>query len=158
MALVAWMILLALLVNFFSGYLDRQQNPNEALVSRTTEDGTREVVLDRNRQGHYVTPGQINGHDVVFLLDTGATGVAIPSHLARVLDLPHGRPIQTQTANGTTTSYLTTLEEVSVGPIRQFGVQATVNPGLQMDQVLLGMSFLKNLELIQRDNQLTLRQ
>ena len=63
-----------------------------------------------------------------------------------------------QTANGTVRAYLTRLDSVRLGAIEQNQVRATIAPGLGSEQVLLGMSFLKNLEMIQRGDQLTLRQ
>jgi aspartyl protease family protein len=108
--------------------------------------------------GHYVSTGTINGKEVVFLLDTGATGVAIPAPLAEQLALTRGRAVMTNTANGATRSYITSLQEVSIGDIRLQGVEATITPGLQMREVLLGMSFLKYIEFTQRGSTLTLRQ
>lgn len=64
----------------------------------------------------------------------------------------------TNTANGSTRSYLTRLDEVAVGDIRLQNVEASITPGLQMREVLLGMSFLKYIEFTQRGNTLTLRQ
>ena len=118
----------------------------------------REVALKRNRLGHYVTAGTINGEPVVFLLDTGATGVAVPAELANRLRLRRGRAMVTNTANGPSRSYQTRLNEVGIGDIRLNNVQATIAPGLQMREVLLGMSFLKYIEFTQRGDTLTLRQ
>ena len=55
-------------------------------------------------------------------------------------------------------SYQTRLNEVGIGDIRLHGVDAAIAPGLQMREVLLGMSFLKHIEFTQRGNILTLRQ
>ena len=116
------------------------------------------VVLQRNRAGHYVTAGEINGQPVTFLLDTGATGVAIPAHLAEKLGIQGGRPVRVQTANGLATSYLTRLDSVSVGDIKLNDVEAGVVPGFTGNQILLGMSFLRHIEFTQRGRTLVLRQ
>lgn len=158
MAAMAWIILLAMLTAFFNGWLDRQENPNRAPESRLTSDGVAEVVLKRNRAGHYVTDGFINGVEVTFLLDTGATGVALSSEVARATGAVPGKAIMTRTANGNAKGYRTTLKTVTVGNIEQRHVPATISPGLATREVLLGMSFLKHLELTQRGNTLTLRQ
>ena len=158
MQVLAWVSLLALLTLYFGDVLDRQRNPNRDVATAVGDGGVREVRLKRNRMGHYVTSGTINGEPVVFLLDTGATGVAIPERLARRLALPRGRAFLTSTANGTTRSYQTRLQEVAIGDIRLDNVDAAITPGLQMDEVLLGMSFLKYIEFTQRGNTLTLRQ
>ena len=78
--------------------------------------------------------------------------------LARRLDLSRGAPIQAQTANGIETTYRTRLDSVRLGTIRIDGVRAHINPGMSGDEVLLGMSFLRDLEFQQRDGVLTLRQ
>jgi len=158
MLALAWLSLLAISIVFFSGLLDKQHNPNQSLQTRYTEEGIREVVLQRNKFGHYVTSGEINGKSVTFILDTGATGIAIPAKMARELGLKQGRALRTQTANGVSTSYLTILDRVSVGPIEQRDVSAAITPGLKMDEVLLGMSFLKHVEFTQKGNTLILRE
>lgn len=158
MQVLAWISLLALLTFYFGDVLERQRNPNRNIATEVGAQGVREVALKRNRMGHYVASGTINGEAVVFLLDTGATGVAIPEHLARRLNLPRGRAFITNTANGRTRSYQTRLGEVAIGDIRLKNVDAAITPGLSMDEVLLGMSFLKYIEFTQRGNTLTLRQ
>ena len=153
-----WITFLVLGVFFFSNVLEKQFNPNPAPGTRDGQGGVREVVLKRNRQGHYVTTGKINGQKVIFLLDTGATGVAIPEPIARELGLERGRAYRTQTANGTSTSFATRLGEVSIGDIRLLNVDAGIATGLRMEAILLGMSFLKHIEFTQRGDTLILRQ
>jgi len=154
----AWLAFLALGVLFFSDLLDKRHNPNQSLQTLYSREGVRDVVLQRNKFGHYVTSGQINGHPVTFILDTGATGVAIPQPIADRLGLKRGQAVRTETANGMTTSYAVRLDEVSVGGIALQDVRAAITPGLQTDEVLLGMSFLKHIEFTQRGKTLILRQ
>lgn len=158
MQVLAWVALLGLLALWFNDVLERRHNPNRVLETRFSEDGIREVVLQRNRFGHYVTSGAINGEPVVFMLDTGATGVAIPEDIALRLNLERGRPYRTQTANGVAISYATNLDSVSVGEIALGNVSAGIVPGLKTSEILLGMSFLKHIEFTQRGDQLILRQ
>ena len=158
MQVVAWLLILALLTWYFTGLIERRHNPNQQVATTVTGDGVREVVLARNRQGHYVTTGAINGKAVVFLLDTGATGVAIPAHLAEQFELPRGRAFITRTANGDSTSYATRLDSVSIGDIELRNVEAGVATGLRTREVLLGMSFLRHVDFTQRGDTLTLRQ
>ena len=158
MQVLAWIAVLGLLTLYFGDVLDRQRNPNTRIDTAVGAGGVREVRLRRNRMGHYVSAGTINGQPVEFLLDTGATGVAIPAAVAARLNLPRGRSIVTHTANGAARSYQTRLSEVGIGDIRLHGVDAAIAPGLQMREVLLGMSFLKHIEFTQRGNILTLRQ
>jgi aspartyl protease family protein len=158
MQVLAWVVLLALGVAYFGDLLGRQYNPNQSLESRYGEDGIREVVLQRNKYGHYVTSGNINGKPVTFMLDTGATGVAIPEAVAAYLGLQRGRAFPTQTANGVSTSYAANLDQVSVGAIELHDVSAGITPGLNTEEILLGMSFLKHIEFTQRGDTLILRQ
>ena len=72
---------LGLLTLVFDQQLERQMNPNMEPESIRTASGT-EVRLQQNRLGHYVTGGYINGVPVQFFLDTGATSVSVPYHLA----------------------------------------------------------------------------
>lgn len=156
MIYLAFMVMLGLLTLLFGDLLDRQANPNRNLQSSI--DGPREVVLQSDRLGHYVAPGLINGRPVRFLLDTGASQVSVPAGLAARLGLRRGRPGLVSTANGTATVYDTLLDEVALGGIVLRDVRAHINPGMQGNTVLLGMSFMRDLELIQRDGTLTLRQ
>lgn len=142
---------------FFSGVLERQHNPNMNPAS-TVEDGLREVVLRQNRWGHYVATGAINGSDVTFMVDTGATDVAVPERMALELGLPKGRDIMISTANGVARGWTTRLDSVRLGEIELYDVEATIAPGLGEEGALLGMSFLKRVELLQRGETLTLRQ
>lgn len=154
----AWIILLGLLTLVFGGWLSEQDNPNRQPRETLTVDGVREVTLTRNRQGHYIATGAINGQPVRFLLDTGATTVSVPARLAESLGLPMGPSIRTQTANGVVTTYRTRLAEAGLGNILLHDVPASINPHMQPDAVLLGMSFLKRIEFTQRGDTLTLRQ
>ena len=118
MQVLAWLVFLGLGVFYFSDVLEKQFNPNKTLQTHYTEDGVREVILQRNKFGHYVTSGEINGQPVTFLLDTGATGVAIPESTAKRLGLQRGRAYQSQTANGIAIGYATMLDLVAVGDIQ----------------------------------------
>ncbi len=157
MLALAWLAFGGLAIYWFDGLLDDRRNPNQA-VTTAVLNGVREVELKRNRSGHYIASGRINGKEVIFMLDTGATTVAIPGKLAAELNLPKGQQFQTQTANGIATSYSTRLDTVSIGGIGLRNVPAAVSPGLQMDQILLGMSFLQHIEFAQRGDTLLLRQ
>ncbi len=152
-----WVLLLALLIMFFSHTLKRQNNPNQQLLSEQ-DAGNAVVSLKRNKYGHYVANGMINGEPVTFMLDTGATDVAVPGQLARQLGLQRGRRQLYQTANGSVTAYTTVLEQVRLGDIRVRNVRASINPDMHGQEILLGMSFLKQLEFSQRGDILTLRQ
>ncbi|THF62059.1 retropepsin-like aspartic protease family protein [Pseudothauera rhizosphaerae] len=147
--------LLGVLWMVFSDQLERRYNPNRDLVVTPGSGG--ELVLQRNRLGHYVAPGTINGRPVVFLLDTGATQVSVPAHLGPALGLSPGAPAQVMTANGPVTVRGTAIAELALGPFLVRDVRAHLNPGIGDNQVLLGMSVLKHLEFTQRGDTLILR-
>ena len=154
----AWVLLLALLTLVFSSILDYQHNPNRVVEMVTDGQGVPEVVLKRNKAGHYVATGMINGRSVMFLVDTGATDVAVSETLATELGLKRGARMSSMTANGTVFSWQTRLDEVALGAIRLRDVRGSILPTMRGDAVLLGMSFLRELELLQRGDQLILRQ
>ncbi len=158
MITAAWIIGLILLTLVFNSYLSEKNNPNQHVVGEITADGTREVILKRNPYGHYVSRGTINNKFVVFLVDTGATNVSIPERVAERLGLERGMPMLAETANGTVTTYSTRLDTISIGNIELSRVSADINPGMEGDEILLGMSFLKQLEFTQRGNMLILKQ
>ncbi|MGJ8679617.1 retropepsin-like aspartic protease family protein [Paraglaciecola sp.] len=156
MLIMAWIIGLALLTFLFDDQLAKQLNPNSDPIS-SVSSGIAEVKLKQNRAGHYVTGGGINGQPVVFMLDTGATQVSIPMHLAEQLNLHKGRASWVQTANGRLQVLQTRIQRLSLGDIQLTDVAAHLNPAMQDDQILLGMSALKQLEFTQKGEWLILR-
>ncbi len=152
----AWLSLLAVLVLGFESWLEAQHNPNADLMV-VDGDGPAEVVLQRSRSGHYIAPGRINGEAVQFLVDTGATRISVPLSLATRLGLKKGYASQATTANGLVTVYDTQLDEVRLGSIVLRNVAGNINPGMPGEVVLLGMSFMRDLEMVQRGDTLTLR-
>lgn len=152
-----WLGLFLLLFLFFNDFLQKEYNPNQNIVSQTSAENT-EVTLKRNRYGHYVSNGKINGETVTFILDTGATDISIPENIAQKLKLKHGRKQVYQTANGRITGFQTRLQEVSIGNIQLHNIRASINPYMKDDEILLGMSFLKHIEFTQRGDTLILRQ
>jgi aspartyl protease family protein len=157
MIIAAWLLILLLLTALFSGWLEWANNPNRFLRVETGGDGKTAIVLKSNRAGHYVAPGMINGEPVVFLLDTGATQVALSADLADRIGLRRGVPMSSLTANGYVRSWLTRLDRVELGPFVMQDVQAAILPSMPADEVLLGMNFLKHLELTQKGRQLVIR-
>jgi aspartyl protease family protein len=157
MIIAAWILLLVLLTWFFNDQLEQQRNPNRQISSATATDEIPEVRLQRNRSGHYVASGEINGQPVEFMLDTGATDVSIPAVVADRIGLKRGRQLSYQTANGTVTAWQTVADEIRLGPLRLGPVRASINPHVKNNSVLLGMSFLKQLDFNQQGNTLTLK-
>ncbi|MCM2679025.1 retropepsin-like aspartic protease family protein [Echinimonas agarilytica] len=142
MSILAWLTFLGLIAIFFNDYLSDQDDPNRAL----SFDKTQQLVLKRNKSGHYIAPGEINGVRVQFLLDTGATNLSIPAHIAREAGLKKGAQSIVSTANGHIKVYQTQIDEVRLGGLSRYQVEGFINSSNQGDVVLLGMSFLKYFE------------
>jgi aspartyl protease family protein len=155
---LAWIMAIALLMFVFEDELYKQYNPNSQPQVSLNSSGQAEVILKQNRQGHYVTNGNINETSVTFLLDTGATQVSIPAHIADKLQLKSYGSYPVQTANGRVTVYKTKIDQLSIGNIFLYNVAAHINPAMKSDGILLGMSALKQLDFQQTGKQLILRE
>lgn len=153
-----WLLIIGLVTLFFNKIVDDQKNPNKNIQGSVETNGTKKVILIRNRFGQYITDGKINGQKVIFMIDTGASDISIPIAVANRLNLEQGRAIQYETANGVTTAYLTRLESVSIAGITKTNVRASINPNVTFEEILLGMSFLKDLEFSQQGKNLILKQ
>ena len=158
MQILAWLVFLLIIGVYLQEKIESKKNHNGIPETILGQNEFKEVHLRQNRLGHYTVKGEINGFSVIFLVDTGATGVAIPVDIAKKISLPFGRRLKTSTAAGDTIAYLSRLETVKVGHIILSDVEAAIVPKMQTNYILLGMSFLKHIELIQRDGLLTLRQ
>lgn len=157
MLYAAWLVALVMLTLFFGNLEEKQYNPNSELQSAVTDQGY-EVSLKRNKWGHYVATGKINGTNVTFLVDTGATLVAIPYHLKDKLNLNAGISFPVATANGQSTAYATNIAQLQLGSISLANVRGGLSVGMEGEEVLLGMSALSGLELIQSGDTLVIRQ
>ena len=108
--------------------------------------------------GMYSTTGFINGQTVNFLVDTGATWIAMNAHQARSLGINFryiGKRSYVSTANGVVPVYRVMLDKVRVGEIELTNVEAGVLEGNSPSEVLLGNSFLNRVEM-QRQGQVML--
>lgn len=121
-------------------------------------DSAQTVSLTADGRGHFLTTGTVNGATVRFMVDTGATGVALGASDARRanVSIRNGRPIMVQTANGVTQAWLVKLGSVRVGDVTLHDVDGTVHQH-DMPVALLGMSFLNRMEMKRDGETLTLR-
>jgi aspartyl protease family protein len=124
-----------------------------------TAPAERTLQIRRNEQMQYRTTAEINGRRVEVLVDTGANTVAMNQRQAQRLgiDLEAGRLARVQTASDVLPARQVTLDSVSVGGIRVETVPAIVIDGEQPATVLLGMSYLRHVQLEDRDGVLTIR-
>jgi aspartyl protease family protein len=116
------------------------------------DGGGREIVLPAGPGGHFLARGAINGRSVQFMVDTGATSIALSQGDAeRIgLDYKSGQRAMSNTANGPVPVHLLTLNSVRVGEVTVSNVSAVVVPAA-MPYVLLGNSFLSRFNM-RRDN------
>lgn len=121
------------------------------------DNGNASVTLEADAQGHFVTNGSINGNTALFLVDTGASTVAMGSADAKRLGISYKNAQRgmTMTANGVVQVYRVTLNSVKVGGITLNGVDATVHEG-SMPVVLLGMTFLNRVDMKREGTRLVL--
>jgi aspartyl protease family protein len=150
-----WLLLLAGAVLLAQRWLDQRSIAREARIL-VDEYGKNALELRADRYGQYLVTGSANGKEVSFLVDTGASGISIPADIASDLGLESGRSFEVITANGTTTVYQTELASLSIGPFVMKNITAHINPAMQGDFALLGMSFLRHYQLVQRDGHLTI--
>jgi len=125
--------------------------------SSAATSGAQSVTLAAGAGGHFMADGQINGGAIRFLVDTGASTVAIPASEANRLriDYRKGRRATSQTAGGPTEVYVVRLDSIRVGGIELQNIEAIViERGL--DIALLGNSFLNRMEMRQDGRTMTL--
>ncbi|RYX88438.1 MAG: TIGR02281 family clan AA aspartic protease, partial [Comamonadaceae bacterium] len=114
--------------------------------------GGNRIVLPAASGGHFMAQGSINGAATNFMVDTGATAVAMSVDYANRMrvDYKAGQPVQMSTANGVTQGWRVKLHSVRIGDVEIFEVDAVVTPQ-SMPFVLLGNSYLSRFQM-QRDN------
>jgi aspartyl protease family protein len=112
------------------------------------------IEIARSPDGHYHWPGSINGRELEFLVDTGATGTAISAQLARELDLPTLGQVQSNTAGGVVTGRVVSVNLALQGGVQAQQLRVVALEGLnsrRTEQPLLGMDVLGKLRWQQRD-------
>lgn len=120
-------------------------------------NGSR-IVLPASSGGHFMTLGAINGRSVNFMVDTGATLVAISAADAlRIgLDYKKAQPVRMNTANGVAQAYRVKLGSVRVGDVEVYDVDAVVSEQ-PMPYVLLGNSFINRFSMQREGDQMVLQ-
>ncbi|WP_288430783.1 TIGR02281 family clan AA aspartic protease [uncultured Agrobacterium sp.] len=158
--LAIWLVIILGLVSVYLYRYDLQRfgdrllaglMPGRAVVV-TTQDGVQEVILNKSMSGHFETNALINGAQVHMLVDTGASSVVLSHADAQAVGInPENLSytVSVMTANGRTSAAPTRLSEIAIGPIVRRNVSALVAQEGQLDQSLLGMTFLSTLGSLQ---------
>lgn len=130
-----------------------------AAVGKYRKNESTEVRISKTN-GMYLTSGQINNAPVMFLVDTGATVIALNSIVAKQVGIDYrgGRREIVDTAGGQTDAWSIRLNRVDVGGISLYNVDAVVIEGEYPRHVLLGMSFLNQIQMNNNGLLLTLMQ
>jgi aspartyl protease family protein len=114
----------------------------------TASSDRQSVTLSADSRGHFFTQGAVNGNPVRFLVDTGATSVALPASEAQRLGIDYRKGDRglTNTAGGLVPVYRVRFDNVKLGSIELTGVEGIViEQGL--DVALLGMTFLNRVDM-----------
>jgi len=152
-----WVLLIAFGTFFAQKWLDKRAR-GQSPVNISGADGRLSVELRSDRRGHYLVEGLVNGKPMAFLVDTGASGVSIPGEIAGELGLVPGYEYPVSTANGTIMVKETQIDQLSIGQLTLENVRASINSSMDGEVGLLGMTFLRHFELVQRDGYLTIRE
>lgn len=129
----------------------------ESPVSVGSRSGGRKVVLMADGLGHFINTGSINGQTMRYMVDTGASTIAIGRADADRMGLKYqnGQSVQMSTANGIAQAWRIKLDKVRIGEVEVFGVEAVVTPQA-MPYVLLGNSFLGEFHMTRNNDQMVL--
>ena len=129
----------------------------EAPVSVGSRGGGRKVVLMADGRGHFINSGTINGQPMQYMVDTGASTVAIGRSDADRMGIKYqnGQPVRMSTANGVAQAWRVKLDSIRIGDVEVFGVEAVVTPQA-MPFVLLGNSFLGEFQMTRTNDQMVL--
>lgn len=146
------MFWVALLGAMYVG-MDRYLQPAASVVQ---SDGS--LQIQRHRDGHFYADGSINGQPVRFMVDTGASAIAVTDAIAQSAGLQGGEVAQFRTAYGTRTGRLVRAESITVGPlqVRHLTV-GTGYTGRNEQDALLGQNFLRQFDVLMRNDVMELR-
>ncbi len=150
-ALTGFALLGVIFYLYADGYFDAARNLNRAV---RMENGM--LVLSPSRDGHYRASGTIDGVPVTFLLDTGATGIAINREVARKAHLTPRGSVEVATANGRVRAQLTRIAEIRFAQVTVHDLAAVIMPDMDED-VLLGMRFLQAFDWLRENDRLILK-
>jgi aspartyl protease family protein len=154
---IAWLLIMVVAALWYQEWAEQQLNPNRK-VSGSSNGISTSIKLAANKQHQYIAKGQIGDVHGVFIVDTGATEVVVPQQLARRANLAQGAPSKAMTANGLITVYSTIIPVMNIGPLVIREVEASINPAMQGSGILLGMSALKDMEILHSKGILTITQ
>ena len=126
-----------------------------AAVETSTQTAGRTLSIPRDARGHFQTEGRIDGQRIGFMVDTGASVVALNETSAARFGLRPSRGdfnTRVTTANGTIKAARTRLALIDIGGLVVRDVEAMVLPDEALSENLLGLSFLSKLKRFEYAN------
>jgi aspartyl protease family protein len=132
---------------------------SEIATSYKKADPGKELVVWKDMTNMFRIHGSINNFSIKFLIDTGATSIALSSQAAKRIGLKYkkGTPMRASTASGVAKGYSVTLDKVKIGHIQVYNVHAVVLEGSFPTEVLLGQSFLSRIHMVRDGDKMKLR-
>ena len=130
-------------------------SPQKALPQTVAQTSGRSLDIPRDARGHFQTDGRIDGQRVDFMIDTGASMVALNEKSAARFGLRPSRSdynATVSTANGTIKAARTRLPMIELGGLVVRDVEAVVLPDEALSENLLGLSFLSKLKRFEYAN------
>lgn len=133
------------------------ESPSSVGAGGGNAEGGKRIVLTASSGGHFMTTGQINDNTVQFMVDTGATMVAMSIDEATRMGIKYqtGQRGSVSTANGMAPAWRVKLQSVRIGDVVVYQVDALVSPA-PMPFVLLGNSFLSHFQMNRTNDQMVL--
>ena len=118
-------------------------------ATETKTDGDGSLVLTPGQGGHYFVDISINGQTQRGVIDTGATHLSMSSKVADSLKIEYksGKPMLSQTANGTVKAWLTQLPQIRIGTVTLYNVDVGVRESVDNAPILIGMSLLNRFQM-----------
>ena len=142
----------------FAGKRQTLTTGQHGALGSAASSGGGSVSVTADSRGHFITTGTVNGISMRFLVDTGASSVALSVDDAKRAGVNYlaGARGRVQTANGIAVAHMVKLDSVRVGDISMNNVDAMVIDSDKLGISLLGMSFLNRMEMKRNGDTLTL--
>ena len=128
----------------------------KAVSSTSLVQGTK-TIINQDSYGNYIAKGTIEDFDCSMLIDTGASTLVLSESFALKIGLPKLRQVMVSTANGASQGYLSIVRKIQIGNLQGENIDAVVVPNIEIPHVLVGMSFLKNINFEKSGRQLILQ-
>jgi aspartyl protease family protein len=131
--------------------------PASVAGAAQASEGASKIVLSADTRGHFVTQGQINGHTATMMVDTGASYVSLSTSEAQRIGLDYkaGQALAMSTANGVIPAWRVKLNNLRVGEVVLYDMDALVSSGV-MPFILLGNNFLGRFQMTRTNDQMVL--